>query len=197
MVAHVDTPFACRRYKKRGRHFGHRRRSVPTKEDNSNARSVDQTFNVFGVLLNFLVTPAETGHEVSFFKGILPPGVVIPLHSHAEPEIFYVLEGSLEVYRECGQPQRWSTTQPGGVVAIPGNVKHALRNTTSTPTTVLLVTQEELYNFFRSIAKPFEAGQMPAPPSPEDMQQLFVAAAKYHYWMGSPEENATIGISLG
>ncbi len=55
-----------------------------TKEDNSNARSVDQTFNMFGVLLNFLVTRAETGHEVSFFKGILPPGVVIPLHSHAE-----------------------------------------------------------------------------------------------------------------
>jgi hypothetical protein len=83
------------------------------------------------------------------------------------------------------------------VLAIPGNVKHALRNTSSTPTTVLLVTREELYNFFRSIAKPLEAGQMPGPPSPDDMQQLFAAAAKYHYWMGSPEENATIGISLG
>jgi len=106
---------------------------VPTKEDNSNARSVDQRFNVFGVLLNFLVTPAETGHEVSLFKGILPPGVVIPLHSHAEPEVFYVLEGSLEVYRESGQPHGWSTTQPGEVLAIPGNVKHALRNTSSTP----------------------------------------------------------------
>ena len=170
---------------------------MPTKEDNSNARSMDQTFNTFGVLLNFLVTPNETGHEVSLFKGTLPPGVVIPLHSHAEPEVFYVLEGSLEVYRESGQPQGWSTAQPGGVLAIPGNVKHALRNTSSTATTVLLVTQEELYNFFRSIAKPFEPGQMLAPPSPEDMQQLFVAAAKYHYWMGSPEENATIGISLG
>ena len=169
---------------------------MPTKEDNSNARSVDQTFNVFGVLLNFLVTPAETGHEVSLFKGILPPGVVIPLHSHPEPEVFYVLEGSLEVYREGGQPQGWSTTQPGGVVAIPGKVKHALRNTSSTPTTVLLVTQDELYNFFRSIAKPFEAGQMPASPSPQDLQQLFASAAKYHYWMGSPEENAMIGISL-
>lgn len=169
-----------------------------TKQDNPNARSVDQRFNVFGVLLNFLVTPAETGHEVSLFKGILPPGVVIPLHSHAEPEVFYVLEGSLEVYREGGQPQGgWSATQPGGVVAIPGNVKHALRNTSSTPTTVLLVTQDELYNFFRSIAKPFETGQMPAPPSPEDMQRLVAAAAKYHYWMGSPEENAMIGISLG
>ena len=171
---------------------------MPTKQDNPNARSVDQTFNTFGVLLNFLVTPAETGHEVSLFKGILPPGVVIPLHSHAEPEVFYVLEGSLEVYREGGQPQGgWSTTQKGGVVAIPGKVKHALRNTSSTPTTVLLVTQDELYNFFRSIAKPFEAGQMLAPPSPEDMQQLLAAAAKYHYWMGSPEENAMIGISLG
>lgn len=170
---------------------------MPTKQDNPNARSVDQRFNMFGVLLNFLVTPAETGHEVSLFKGILPPGVVIPLHSHAEPEVFYVLEGWLEVYRESGQPQGWSTTQRGGALAIPGNVKHALRNTSSTSTTILLVTQEELYNFFRSIAKPFEAGQMPAPPSPEDMQQLFAAAAKYHYWMGSREENATIGISLG
>jgi hypothetical protein len=83
------------------------------------------------------------------------------------------------------------------VLAIPGNVKHALRNTSSTSTTVLLVTREELYNFFRSIAKPLEAGQMPGRPSPDDMQQLFASAAKYHYWMGSPEENATIGISLG
>jgi quercetin dioxygenase-like cupin family protein len=170
---------------------------VATKQANPNARSVDQTFNTFGVLLNFLVIPNETGHEVSLFKGILPPGVVIPLHSHAEPEVFYVLEGSLEVYRESGQPPGWSTIQPGGVLAIPGNVKHALRNSSSMPTTVLLVTQDELYNFFRSIAKPLEAGKMPAPPSPEDMQELFVAAAKYHYWMGSPEENAIIGISLG
>jgi hypothetical protein len=75
-------------------------------------------------------------------------------------------------------------------------MKHALRNTSSTPTTVILVTQKELYNF-RSVAKPFEAGQMPAPPSPEHMQQLFAAATKYHYWMGSPEENEAIGISFG
>ena len=170
---------------------------IPTKQGNPNAASVEQTFNMFGVLLTFLVTPNETGHQVSLFKGALPPRVVIPLHSHAEPEVFYVLEGSLEVYRESGQSQGWSTTQPGGVLAIPGKMKHALRNTSSTPTTVILVTQEELYNFFRSVAKPFEAGQMPAPPSPEDMLQLFAAAAKYRYWMGSPEENATIGIFLG
>jgi hypothetical protein len=83
------------------------------------------------------------------------------------------------------------------VLAIAGKMKHALRNTSSTPTTVILVTEDELYNFFRSVAKPFKAGQMPAPPSPEDMQPLFAAAAKYHYWMGSPEQNAAIGIAFG
>ena len=101
---------------------------IPTKQGNANATSVDQTFNMFGVLPNFLVTPNETGHEISLFKSTLPPGVVIPLHSHDEPEVFYVSERSLEVYREGDQSQGWSTTQPGGVLAIPGKVKHALRN---------------------------------------------------------------------
>ena len=61
---------------------------IPTKQGNPTAASVDLTFNMFGVLLNFLVTPSETGHQISLFKGTLPPGVVIPLHSHAEPEVF-------------------------------------------------------------------------------------------------------------
>jgi hypothetical protein len=29
------------------------------------------------------------------------------------------------------------------------------------------------------------------------MQQLFQLAAKYKFWLGSPEENAAIGIQLG
>ena len=70
---------------------------LPTKQDNA-ATPVDHAFNMFGVLLNFLVTPDKTGHEISLFKGTLPPGVVIPVHSHDEAEVFYVLEGSLEVY---------------------------------------------------------------------------------------------------
>jgi hypothetical protein len=29
------------------------------------------------------------------------------------------------------------------------------------------------------------------------MQRLFAVAAKYSYWMGSPEENVAVGIKLG
>jgi hypothetical protein len=58
---------------------------IPIKLRNANTTSGEQAFNMLGVLLNFLVTPDETGHEISLFQGTLLPGVVIPLHSHAEP----------------------------------------------------------------------------------------------------------------
>jgi hypothetical protein len=102
----------------------------------------------------------------------------------------------LEVYQEDGAQRGWSTTDVGKIIAVPGNIKHALRNTSSSPATTVMITQDQLYGFFREVAKPAN-NQQPAPPSPEEMQPLFAAAAKYYYWMGSPEENAAIGIHLG
>jgi quercetin dioxygenase-like cupin family protein len=158
--------------------------------------SGEQTFDIFGVQLEFLIAPEQTSGEISLYRGTIPPNVVVPLHSHPEPEVLYVLEGGLEVYHESGPQQGWSIFSAGKVVAIPGDVKHALRNTSSTPATTVLIAQDGLYGFFREIAKPLK-GRRTAPPSPEEMQNLFVAAAKYSYWMGSPEENAAIGINLG
>jgi quercetin dioxygenase-like cupin family protein len=155
----------------------------------------DQMFDVFGVQLQFLVAPEETGNQTSLYKGILPSGVVIPLHSHPDSEVFYVLEGTLEVYQENGEHKGWHSVLAGNAIAVAPGVKHALRNTSSAPSTAIAATEHGLYEFFREIAKP--AQQRPAtPPSPEDMQQLFAVAAKYSYWMGSPEENAAIGIKL-
>jgi quercetin dioxygenase-like cupin family protein len=156
----------------------------------------EQTFDIFGVQLQFLVAPEQASGKISLYRGTLSPGIVVPLHSHPEPEVFYILEGGLEVYQESGAQQGWSTSRAGDVLAIPADMKHALRNTSSSPTTTVLVTQEQLYAFFREIAKPLK-GQPSALPSPEEMQHLFVAASKYSYWMGSPEENAAIGINLG
>jgi quercetin dioxygenase-like cupin family protein len=157
----------------------------------------EETFDVFGIQLQFLVTPQQTNEQVSVYRGTIPPGVFIPLHSHAESEIFYVLDGALEVFRGAGSATGWSSIAPGRVVAIPGDRKHALRNTSTRPTTVVLVTQNELYGFFRELAKSLSLGKPPAPPSPQEMQHLFAAAAKYHYWIGSPAENAEIGLYIG
>jgi quercetin dioxygenase-like cupin family protein len=156
-----------------------------------------QTFVVLGVLLQFLATPEQINDQISVMLGTVPPGVVIPLHSHADPEVFYVMEGSMEVYQASGALAGWQTAIVGDAVSIAGNVKHALRNTSLSPTTCITVSKTELYEFFRELAKPFDPTQPPAPPTPEEMQELFKAAVKYRYWMASPEENQEIGIVLG
>src|SRR5580704_2985120 len=151
-----------------------------------------QTFMVAGVLLQFLSTPEQINDQIGVMRGTIPSGVVIPLHSHADPEIFYVLNGSFEVF----QAEGWQTVNAAEVVSIPGNVRHALRNTSPSPITSIIVSKQELYSFFRELARPFDPNRPPAPPTPEEMQQLFSVAEKYEYWLASPNENAAIGISL-
>ena len=158
----------------------------------TSSRAEEQTFIVLGVLLQFLSTPEQINDQISVMRGTVPSRVVIPLHSHADPEIFYVLNGSLEVF----QPEGWQTVTAGEVVSIPGNARHALRNTSPSPITSITVSKQELYSFFRELARPFDPNSPPAPPTPEEMQQLFSVAEKYEYWLASPDENAAIGISL-
>jgi len=59
-----------------------------------------------------------------------------------------------------------------------------------------VVTKSELYAFFRELAKPFDPNLHPAPPTVEEIPELFAAAAKYGYWLASPEENAAIGVRM-
>ena len=161
------------------------------------SRSAEQqTFIVLGVLLQFLSTPEQINDQICVMHGTVPSGVVIPLHSHADPEIFYVLDGSLEVFQAEGLSEGWQTINAGNVVSIPGNCRHALRNTSPTPTTTITVSKQQLYSFFRELARPFDPHRPPAPPTPNEVQQLFSAAQMYGYWLACPDENAAIGILL-
>ena len=157
----------------------------------------EQVFDAGGVLLEFLASPDEVGHDIGLIRGTMLPGVMVPLHSHREPELLYVLSGSLEVFRSTEALTGWTTAGRGDVVTIPGGVKHALRNSSAVPMTLALVTQWKLYQFFRDFAKPLDAKQVPVRGKPDGMQDLFELAAKYGYWLASPEENAAIGIRIG
>jgi quercetin dioxygenase-like cupin family protein len=151
-------------------------------------------FNIFGPLLQFLVTPAQTSGAFALMRGIVPRGVAIPLHSHADPEVLVVLEGELQVLQDEGDSSRWLTAKPGEAICIPGGIKHALRNASAGPAVILLTTTPNIYAFFRELGKPFDPSQQAAPPTPEDMQRLRTLATKHNYWMASPQENAAIGL---
>jgi hypothetical protein len=87
------------------------------------------------------------------------------------------------------------------VVCSPQSVRSSRRIVTSpgfrpSPITSITVSKQELYSFFRELAQPFDPNKPPVPPNPEATQQLFQVTEKYKYWLGSPDENAAIGISL-
>jgi quercetin dioxygenase-like cupin family protein len=92
-----------------------------------------------GTLFEFLVSPDETGSEMCLIRGTIPPGVAVPLHSHSDVELFHVLEGSLEAFQFGNGNHGWESFGPGEIVSISGNTKHALRNSSTVPATVVVV----------------------------------------------------------
>jgi quercetin dioxygenase-like cupin family protein len=88
-------------------------------------------------------------------KSIVPPHMAIPLHSHADPEVLFVLQGEMEVLKHVGDSGSWLTAKPGETICIPGDVKHAVRNGSPAPVTVLVATTPNVYGFFRELGRPF------------------------------------------
>ena len=54
-----------------------------------------ETINVLGPTIQFLTQPEEL-NAPCIMRGTIPAGVSIPLHSHADPETFLMISGSVE-----------------------------------------------------------------------------------------------------
>jgi oxalate decarboxylase/phosphoglucose isomerase-like protein (cupin superfamily) len=121
-------------------------------------------------------------------KGTLPPGVSVPLHSHSDSESFYGLVGEGEVLVQTPVGLEWNKLRPGDFIHVPGGTKHAWRNRLSEPTSILVTCTARLGRALREMA------QVPA--SPDAIQRLSEISERYGYWLGSPEENASVGIVL-
>jgi quercetin dioxygenase-like cupin family protein len=116
-----------------------------------------------GTLFELLASPQEGGEPICLIRVTVPPGVVVPLHSHPDLEIFYILEGSMEIFQAKKGANGWKAVGVGDAVAVPGNVKHALRNTSSLPATIVLVTTSKMCQFFGEVSKPFDPNRCPLP----------------------------------
>jgi hypothetical protein len=120
----------------------------------------------------------------------------VPLHSHPDAESFFVLSGAVQVLVERGTRLEWLDVRQGDFVHVPGGAKHAFRNTSGGPVVQLIATTPRLGRFFQETGKPVSAGVSPSPPTPDDLRRFAEVAARYGHWMGSPEENAAVGITL-
>jgi quercetin dioxygenase-like cupin family protein len=147
--------------------------------------------DVMGPLVKPLTTLSKADGDYCLFQSIFPQDVVIPMHSHADRETFYMLSGRIEGWIEGG----WQSLGPGNVFDVPENARHAFRNYSGGPASLLLLTTIRLGRFFTEIGRPATAPAV-GPPTQAELKHLAARAHDYGYWLGSPEDNLSVGLIL-
>jgi len=154
------------------------------------------TLDVFGAGIQFLAELGAGEDGISLMRGQLPPHVVVPLHSHMDREVLYVLEGTLDISLGPVGQATWQTVEAGRLVDVAEGVPHALRNRGDRPVDIFLVTTRRIADLFRELGLP-AASMPPGPPSPERLAAFAQASSARGMWLADYQENAAIGLLLG
>jgi len=155
-----------------------------------------EVLEVLGPSVQFLVSPQSSDEAPCVMKGTIPPGVSVPIHSHAGLEAFFVLAGNVEVLSEEGGNAHWIKAGPGDFIEVPSKAKHGFRNRSAYPVVQLITTTSKLGRFFQEVGRSLDQGSTVSPPVPDEIQRFLKTAERYGYWVATPEENALVGISL-
>jgi quercetin dioxygenase-like cupin family protein len=127
--------------------------------------------------MTFKATGASTGGGLVLLENLTAPGGGPPAHVHTrEDEFFYVLDGTFEV--RIGDELH--VVEPGGFAFVPRGTVHNFRNTTDTPSRILVgFTPGGIEGFFRDSGRP-ATDDGPAPPVDEDeIARTMAAAPRY------------------
>lgn len=127
-------------------------------------------------------------------RGIVPPGSVVPAHSHDDAEDFLILSGSQQVLVADGDTMVWRDANAGDYIRVPGNAVHAHRNVTDQPAIDLIITTPRLGRFFEEVGRPVTPDMQP--PTPEEVAAFVAKSTEFGYKLASVEENASYGIDL-
>ena len=172
---------------------------MPATADNGNVfRRVaegtpNQAVDMLGPAVEFLTGPEAQG-SFCVMRGVLPPGMTVPLHSHDDAEDFFVLAGTHQVLMQDAHGLEWADAHAGDYVHIPASTPHAHRNVSPDPAVDLMITTARLGQFFAEAGRPVTG--LPQPPAPGDVARFTAVAARYGHMLGTPEENAAAGIHM-
>lgn len=98
------------------------------------AATEGEVLDVFGASLVVKTCPASVGFLLG--EHVVPPGYVVPPHSHAtDSEAFFLLEGELTLLSGQGETR----LSVGGTAQLPAGVPHGFRNDTDRPARFLVM----------------------------------------------------------
>lgn len=153
-----------------------------------------KVIELFGPTAQFLTLPQDAHNDFCVLKATIPPGACVPLHAHADTEDFLIIAGEVEGLRQDTEGYQWITAQAGDYIHVPGGAQHAWRNVGSLPVVCLIITTKRMGQFFQETGRPVM--DAPQPVTPEDLEHFAAVAARYGYWLATPEENAAVGLHV-
>ncbi len=157
--------------------------------DDGFSNSAAELIDMAGARFELVARIGEADGDTVLFRARMAAGKTVPLHSHIDPECFYVLGGRIEVFVIDDTP-RWQIVETGRSLLLAEGVKHAVRNTADQPADLILVTNNRLARYFREAGRPAKRGTDVLPPTPDDIQRLIRVSEAYGYWLASPAESA-------
>jgi quercetin dioxygenase-like cupin family protein len=151
----------------------------------TNVQEVFSPQNHLRPMNEYLTEVSNNEGDYCVIRCSLPAGAVVPMHSHADRETFYVLSGNLDALNG----DRWRELGPGDVFDVRDGAKHAWRNSSQLAARMICVTTTKLTRFLQGISTSASTS------SPEEQAQRFLELVRANgYWLASPEENAAVGL---
>ena len=154
--------------------------------------SYGPSLDIFGSTIEILSRPTEEDTSLCVLRGVVPAGVTVPLHRHEDAEDFYILAGTQQVLTQGDDGLTWADVKAGDYVRVPPGTMHAHRNVSGYPAVDLIVTTVKLSRFLEEAGRPVTGS--PGPPTPQDVARFVDLCGQYGFVLGTPEENAAVGI---
>ncbi|MDE1990904.1 MAG: cupin domain-containing protein [Rhizobiaceae bacterium] len=116
------------------------------------------------------------GTEFNIVDVMIPPGSGTPPHTHASPEIFRILQGTVRIWSlSDGKPVETDAVA-GDVVTIPAHAPHAYRNVSPLPALMMSVVDDQMVGFFEAAASD---EPLAGPPTPEAIGRIVALTATH------------------
>lgn len=88
------------------------------------------------------------GTWLNIFDVTVPAGGGTPMHAHASPEVFRMLEGTLTVQQVTDSGLVETEAKAGDIISIPGNVPHAYSNTGDAAVVFSAIIDKDMAAYF-------------------------------------------------
>lgn len=129
--------------------------------------------NLLGMAVAQRIGGSQTREHFAIFEVSAPPGSSVPLHTHREAEVFYILSGDVEFGRQGRNGPETFTASAGRFVLIPAGQIHSFRNTGASEARVLVIAEASMEVFFAEACDPVTREPQGArPPAESDIHRV-------------------------